>query len=276
MPATEYALRLEQAYGLAVGQLWREIVAIMLRGFDGIDPETDLGPAFRRFLPIAERTIMLGQQQAQSLAAGFVTQYVEAEAQRAFRAAPVADDIPGRAPADDPLSGALANAAGVTWLALRQGRPPREALGLARLYVGRLAGRAVSMAAEREVSHQAERSRGLLRGWTWVTVGDSCPACLANQDGSVWSWDQPQRKHNGCDCAKSPVVVGVPDRVQRPTGEDLFRRMSPEQQASIFKNAGAEKAELVRTGAASLRDFVEVDRTPGGPVVSEAPLGAVA
>lgn len=276
MPATDYALRLEQAYGLTVGRLWREIVAIVLRGFDGIGPEDDLGPAFRRFLPIAERTIALGQQQAQALAIGFLQQYVEAEARRAYRPAPAGDGIAGKAPSASPLGDALSQAVGVTWLGLRQGRPAAEALGLGRLYVGRLAGRAVSQAAEEEVAHQADRSRGLVNGWEWVAVGDTCIACLANQDGTVRPWGETVMRHNACDCVKSPAIVGVPEDVQRPTGDELFRRMDPEQQAAIFKNAGEDKAELVRSGQASLADFVAITRTPGGRVVTEAPLEAVA
>lgn len=275
MPATEYALRLEQFYGRAVRDLWKQVAAAVLRGYDGLDRD-DLAAAFRAFVPLATQAVALGQQQAQALAVAFVQQYVETEASRAYRPAPRGDGIAERAPNGAPLSQAIASAAGVTWHALRQGRPLGEAMGLGRLYVGRLVGRAITDAADRELAHQAERSRNLLRGWTWVTVGDNCPACLAQQDGRVRLWSQGMRRHNGCDCARSPVIVGVPDRVQRPTGEDLFRRMSPDEQAAIFKNAGAEKAELVRSGAASLSDFVAIDPTPGGRVISEAPLEAVA
>lgn len=275
MPANAFGLRLEQAYGMAIGRLWRQVAAAVVRGFDGIDTE-DLAAAFRAFLPLAERTIALGQQQAQAIAAAFLVQYVESQAGRAFRSEPVAADIAARAPSGAPLSEALSQAVGVTWLALRQGRPEREAMGLGRLYVGRLAGRSVSQAAEAEMAHQADRSRGLVRGYEWVTVGDTCPACLAYQDGSVRPWSETVMRHNGCDCIKSPVLVGVPDEAPRPTGEDLFRRMSPEQQAAIFKSAGAEKAELVRNGQATLADFAVIDRTPGGRVVTEAPLEAVA
>lgn len=274
MPATAFALRIEQAYGRRLAELWRQVAATVLRGFDGIAPDADLTPAFRRFLPIAEQTIILGQQQAQTLAAAFLAQYVEAEAERAYRPEPVAADIPGRTARGDRLSSALSQAVGVTWLGLRQGRQPREALGLARLYVGRIAGRSVSDAADREISHQAERSRGLLRGWTWVTVGDTCPGCLAAADGEVRPYPVRMSRHNGCDCSASPAIIGVPERIRRPTGEEIFRRMSEEQQAAIFKSAGAEKAALIRSGQATLRDFLDVERTAAGSMVHEAPLEA--
>jgi hypothetical protein len=52
--------------------------------------------------------------------------------------------------------------------------------------------------------------------------------------------------------------------------------MTPEQQAAIFKNAGAEKAELIRSGQATLSDFVDRASTSRGSVITEAPLEAVA
>ena len=275
MPANDFGLRLEQAYGRAIGRLWRQVAAAVMRGYDGLDTD-DLAAAFRAFLPLAEQTIALGQQQAQAIAAAFLVQYVESQAGRAFRAEPVAADIPDTAPSGDPLPKALSQAVGVTWLAFSQGRPEREALGLGRLYVGRLAGRAVSTAAEKEMEHQAERSRGLVKGYEWVTVGDTCPACLSYQDGTVRPWSETVMRHNACDCQKVPAIVGVPDEVPRPTGEDIFRSMTPEQQAAIFKSAGEEKAALVREGKASLSDLAQIERTPGGRIVTEAPLEAVA
>jgi len=275
MPATEFALRLEQAYGRELGRLWRRVGLIVLAGYDRIDPER-LAASFRAFVPAAVETIALGQQQAQALAVSFLTQYVEAEAQRAYRAAPAGDGIAGTAPDDAPLGLALSGAVGATWMALRQGRPAPEALGIGRLFVGRLAGRAVSDAAERELTHQASQSRGLLSGWAWVAVGDTCIACLAQADNVVRPYPIRMRKHAGCDCHAAPSIVGIEDRVARPTGEDLFRALRPEEQVAIFKSAGAEKAAMVRSGRASLRDFVELDPTVAGSVISEAPLGAVA
>lgn len=274
MPANTFGLRLEQAYGAAVGRLWRQVAAAVVDGFDGIDRD-DLAAGFRAFLPLATRAVALGQQQAQALAVGFVTQYVESQASRAFRPEPAAAALAGRAPAGDDLSRAMASAVGVTWLSLRQGRPPGEALGLGRLYAGRLAGRAVAVAADRELEHQAERSRGLMVGWEWVTTGgETCVACLAEQDGRTRPWSEGIGRHNGCECIQSPVLAGVGDAAPRPTGDELFRAMSPERQAEVFKGAGEDKAELVRAGDASLRDFIARERTPGGRIVTEAPLPA--
>lgn len=275
MPATGFALRLEQVYGRELAKLWRRVVAIVISGYDRVDHD-DLAAFFRSFIPIAADTIVLGQQQAQALASAFVTQYVEAEAQRAYRPAAAADGIAGTSIDGAPLGSALSGAVGATWLALRQGRPTPEALGLGRLFVGRLAGRAVSDAAEREQSHQAERSRGLLKGWTWVSVGDSCPVCLAQADNRVRPYSASMRRHPGCDCIAAPQVVGIEERVTRPTGEDIFAAMAPDEQEAIFKNAGAEKAEMIRSGAARLADFVDTSATAAGRVITEAPLASVA
>ncbi|MCA1570316.1 MAG: hypothetical protein LC798_08370, partial [Chloroflexi bacterium] len=199
-----------------------------------------------------------------------------AEAQRAYRPAPAADGIAGTARDGAPLETALSGAVGATWMALKQGRSTPEAVGLGRLFVGRLAGRAVSDAAEREVTHQADRSRGLLKGWSWVVVGDTCAACLAQATNSVRPYPVDARRHNGCDCLAAPALIGTQELVARPTGRELFMAMSREQQVAIFKNAGAEKAELIRSGQASLTDFVSTDTTAAGRVITEAPLVAVA
>lgn len=276
MPATATALQLEQLYGLRVAELWRRVQAGVLAQYDALDRE-DLAVAFRRFVASASTTIALGQDQAQSLAAAFVQQYVELETGRAYRIAAAGDGIAGTVRDGATVSQALAGAAGATWLAVASGRSIDEALLRARYLVGQVASTAVSDAAARETGHQAERSRGLMRGWTWVASGsDTCPACLSSQDGRTRPWSEGLRRHPGCSCIRSPVMPGVRELIPRPTGEELFAAMTPEQQAGVFKAAGADKAALIRDGQATLADFVARDRIAAGPVVTEAPLQAVA
>lgn len=275
MPATRQALTLEQEFGRRVGRLWRDVALNVSRQFDSVASD-DLQRAFAYFVATAAPTIMLGQREAQRIAAAFAQQYVEVEAGRAFRAEPEAAAIAGTTRDGERLGFALAGAVGLTWRALRTGHPTSTALSIARAHIRRLAGQAVSDAADRELEHQAERQPRLLRGWTWVAVGASCIACLAQQDGETHPWSTPARRHGGCDCRRVPVITGIPDVVTRPTGDELFRALSPLEQTAIFKNAGADKAALIRSGEASLADFVARDLTAAGPVITEAPLAAVA
>lgn len=270
MPASALSLQLEQQYGTQVGELWRRIVALIAREWRTIDPDR-LEASFRAFIAVAAGTIELGQRDAQQLAAAFVGQYVEAEAERAYRPAPVAADIGGTTRDGTVLRSALANAVGVVWLRLLQGATIDVALATGESFVGRLAASAVSDAADREVEHQAERSpRQVVKGWTWQTVGRTCVACLSRQDGIVRPWRAKGRRHPHCDCIRAPIVAGAPERVARETGDDIFRRMTPAEQAAIFKADGEARAAAIRDGRARLADFATVDRTAAGTVIAEA------
>lgn len=276
MPATRQALTLEQEYGRQVGRLWREVQAIILRQFEAVDVD-DLEAAFRRFVTGAAPLIALGQQQAQRLAQGFLEDYVELEARRAFRAEPIGAGIAGTTRDGARIRIALTGAVGLAWRALGQGRPTSVALSTARAQVARVTSQAVSDAADRELEHQAERSpiRVVLEGWTWVAVGATCPACLSRQNGYVRPWSEQAGRHPGCDCQRVPAIKGIRETVERPTGDEIFRSLPRPQQEAMFKNAGADKAALIRSGEASLADFVARDRTAAGTVITEAPLEAV-
>lgn len=270
MPASAQSLRLEQEYGRQVGELWRQIVALVRQQFLAIDPDA-LEASFRSFIATAAGTIELGQRDAQQLAAGFVSQYVEAEADRAFRPVPTSASISGATPDGASLRSGLSGAVGIVWLRLSQGAAITAALAMGELFVARLAAKAVADAADLEIEHQAERApRQLVRGWTWQTVGDTCVACLARLDGSVRPWSAVAGRHPHCDCLRVPIITGAPDTVPRPTGAELFARMTPAAQAAVFKADGDAKAAAVRAGRATLADFAATDRTAAGPIVAEA------
>lgn len=270
MPATELALRLEQGFGTAIGDLWRRVLAIVRVQYATVD-EDALELGFRRFIPLAAEAIASGQREAQQIAQAFVLDYVEAETGRAYRTAPMAADVAGTTRDGAALRRALAGAVGVTWFRLTQGAAAADALRTGLAFVDRLASSAVSDAAEREVEHQADRSRGLLKGWTWQVVGDACVACLAEQNGQVRRWSQKAHRHARCDCVRVPVPVGVQETVPRPTGMELFAQLSTAQQAAIFKADGEAKAAAVRSGSAGLADFIGTDRTAMGAVITEVP-----
>lgn len=274
MPRSRQSLALEREYATSVARLWRSVAQIVERQFAQVDPN-QLERAFAAFVATAAPTISLGQEQAQRLTAAFVRQYVESETGRAFREAAIAGGIAGSATDGQPVRKALAGGVGFAWRALQGGADTSTALRFARNQVVQLTSRIVADSAERELSHQADRS-AVLKGWTWVTFGDSCIACLAQQTGEVLPYPARNRRHNRCDCRAIPAVLGVRDQVKRPTGDELFKAMSVAQQEAIFKNAGSDKAELVRSGQASLADFVTTAPTAAGRVVTEAPLEAVA
>ena len=91
-----------------------------------------------------------------------------------------------------------------------------------------------------------------VQGYTRVTGGDACGACLGAADGTVFSTDEVFEIHANCDCVAEPVVEGA-DRVRRESGQELFERLSlAEQNARL----GDETAEAVRSGLVTVGDLV--------------------
>lgn len=82
-------------------------------------------------------------------------------------------------------------------------------------------------------------------GYTRVTGGNACGACLGAADGSVFSTDDIFEFHANCDCVAEPVLEGVPDLVQRPTGQEIFDNLSSAEQN---RRLGEKAAEAVRGG----------------------------
>lgn len=92
-----------------------------------------------------------------------------------------------------------------------------------------------------------------IEGYTRVTGGDACGACLGAADGTVFSSDEVFPFHANCDCVAEPVVVGVEDRVRRVSGQQIFEKLSlAEQNARL----GDEAAEAVRSGLVTVGDLV--------------------
>lgn len=90
-------------------------------------------------------------------------------------------------------------------------------------------------------------------GYVRVAGGNACGACLGAADGTVFSSDEVFLIHANCDCVAEPVVEGVPDRVRRDSGQEIFNRLSPAEQNARLGN---ETAEAVRSGLVTVGDLV--------------------
>jgi hypothetical protein len=138
---------------------------------------------------------------------------------------------------------------------------------------------AESMAnAPREALHRLHERSSSVAGWRRVPVGPtSCGACLADADGSVHRERDRLKIHAACDCVAEPVIIGVRERFVRPTGEQIFRDMTPDQQAELFQGrGGAEKAKVLRNGDAPFSSLISPDRRVLGPDgITETPLASL-
>jgi hypothetical protein len=91
--------------------------------------------------------------------------------------------------------------------------------------------------------------------------------------GAIQADDEVLEVHPSCSCSKEPVVADAPDRVMRPTGTEVFERLSAQEQDSLL---GPDKAELVRSGDIPLHSLIEKQEQAVLPtVITEAPLEAL-
>lgn len=190
-----------------------------------------------------------GQGQGVAATGAYCNAFLEAElgrrvsVPRAAQSALVGRDSMGR-----PLDVALASSLTGVRVALRDGHEPAQAMrfGLARAI--RLAAVETMAAPDAELGSRMVRD-DRFAGWRRVASAGACGACLASVDGALRPPDDPLRRHAHCRCVREPAVVGVRDRVRRPTGREAFFSLTGREQAELFRGRGGEeKAKLVRQG----------------------------
>lgn len=112
--------------------------------------------------------------------------------------------------------------------------------------------------AWRDGMHAAMAAAPEVIGWRRVARAGCCGACLALADGRMIPLDVPLDGHPHCHCVAEPVIKGVNDRRWgRQTGQQRWEAMSPAEQDEMFHgHGGAAKADVIRSGDASLDDLV--------------------
>lgn len=277
MPATEHALRLTDAHQARTLALRDRTVAAIASAWAMIDWQ-DLDGSFRRWLPAASHAVTVAQAEAVRMSSAYLSLFVEAETA-----------APGEAPPADPDSYAgltrdgrrvaanLAAALVATKLAVAHRRPQRDALNAGLAHAVRVARLEVVDAGRRALTDSMEAEPRVV-GWRRVARLRACGACLADADGRTHRPSAMLRIHSSCGCAQEPVVRDAPERKRRPTGEETFRRMPPEEQDRLFAGrGGAAKADLIRSGRASFPDLITTERSHAtGVWITETPLETLA
>ena len=275
MPRTRDALLAEAAYRTAVEEIRAEIAEILRRAALDLD-ETQLTRSISEFVPAAARLVASGQAAAQTAASRFLAEFLGAETRSTPRPLAIGNEIAGQNSEGAPLLPLIAAGIGRTIFgAIIGGQSARHGVEAGARSVANFASSEIVAAADSELVRQAERRRGV-RGWIWVPVGLTCAACLSYGSGTVRPFSERPPRHSRCNCIVSIQMEDDPQTVTRPTGEQLFRSMTPEQQAASFRTAGAEKAELVRSGRVSLADLMAVEQHANWrDTLVERPLAAV-
>lgn len=175
-----------------------------------------------------------------------------------------------------PLAEVLTNPLVTVKLAVRSGRSVEQALHLGLVRATRTAAVEALDAPRRALSDlMAEDDR--IEGWERATSPNACGACLALATGDTHDPHKPLPTHDHCRCVTEPVVRHSRHRVRRQTGREMFDAMTPAEQDALFHGrGGAEKADLVRTGAVPFDALIHRDAQTAVPdQFTEASLGAL-
>lgn len=257
MPANPHTLALEQLYLRDQRALQLRIAQAVERQWAGVDPGA-LDVSLRRFAAAGAALIALGQRTAQVASAAYVRTVVQLEVEDSLPALGTAPGVAGRTVDGRPVADALGVVAPVVFLALRGGRSVSQALRYGQAAAARTAVTQVGDAGRQEVAWQGRQSGGRLSGWAWVVDrAGGCAACLASANNDTHDWDERMESHPWCSCTRAPVVDGAADDAPRPTGEEIYAAMDPQQQADTFHSAGDAKAALVADGTVDLSDLVQ-------------------
>lgn len=282
MPAAERSVRLTDAYRTRVASLRRASIAVVA-GLWTLEVDR-LEATFAVWLARSELVLTTAQAQIARSADAYAAAFVGSELGRAV--APLGIDpaaYAGQAIDGRSLRSLLAPTLFTVKRGIGEGRPFDEASSLGRARALRDATTQVDDAGDQALDDVLEE-RDEIRGWRRVASGGACGACLASMTGAVHETARLLERHPHCRCTKEPVVAGVDDRIRRPTGAEMFERLSTEEQNRLFAGRGGEaKAELIRSGAVDFADLYSETRfsLPGSTgsrivrppaIVTETPL----
>lgn len=271
MPRSAASLALSERYRQRLVALAERTSATVAARWAAIEGD-DLDAEFARWLDGAVPVLAAGQGQAAALSGSYLGAYLTSELGAPQR--PPELDLStyaGVTRDGRPLAALLAPTLLLVKRRIGEGAEVPDALSDGRTRVERLGHTEVAGAGRAALSDAMAADTRVV-GYRRVTSGSGCGACLALA-GAVSRDGEPMPVHDRCNCTAEPVVRGVPDRVKRPTGDELFDRMSPDEQDARF----GEKAAAVREGSARLADLVATARYETGErVIFEASAAAVA
>lgn len=266
MPATEEAAAVTDAYRARLLRLREATVRLVARPFDAIDFGRQLSAELDDWIDQAAPTLDLAQREAVRMTDTYFDVYLQ---RSGVEAASDPVDVDELTVSERELRRRLhVVKVALLWRLGRAGRVAAQAYGLSeamRVTRNTVAETAHSTLGERMVNDRQ------IAGWKRVSGLNACGACLALADGRVQRADTPMRRHGHCRCSQEPVIRNVPQRFVRPTGVQIYRRMSATEKAQLFAGrGGAQKAAVVdRRGLGCL-----VHSTGDG--VEEATLAAIA
>lgn len=273
MPATREAVHATDAYRYQLLAIRAQLTRLLIAQWRAVDV-VDLNGTYKRWLDAATITLAAAQRHGVQLTTSYLTVFLSAELGKPTTPAVhiVPDLLAGKGMDGRPLDEVLLPALFTVKIAIGQRRTFSEALTMGLNRALRTA--AVEYeAASRSALDQLLAGDQRVAGWRRVTSGNACGACLAAATGAIQREQTTMPVHAHCRCTKEPVVRGVRERYQRPTGRETFDAMTSGQQDALL---GVEKADLIRSGQVPFdRLIAEVPMVHAPDGITEAPLQAL-
>ena len=261
MPASARSLRLTEAYRarlLATRQRLQTQAERLWPTIDTLD-RTD-------WVDRMAATLAQGQIEAIRVSAAYLTAFLSAETGKRQRGPAINPrEYAGLSRDGRPLTDSLRSPLIGTLAALKDGRSVAESLRVGLVRATRMVGVDYDH-AHRTALLSAIESDDRFEGWKRVT-GGTCAACAAKA-GTLETGLRFQ-VHAGCQCVSEPSVVGVTDRIARPTGSAIFAAKSRAEQDEMV---GPENAERLRNGELTLQDLSgESEMAVGENFITQVP-----
>jgi hypothetical protein len=269
MPANQRSLHITDNYRRKLAHLRLQAAVVTRRNWAAISP-ADLDGTFPGYVAATAPALTELQRAGGRLSLAYLTAFLTSETGRRVPTPDVAV-VAGQARDGRPLADALVPPLFTVKQQIGAGHEMAAALTMGLNRALRTASEEAIAPARASLS-DGMRAEGRVIGWRRVT-GGGCGACIAAATGAIHADDEALEVHPACQCSTEPVVADVPDRVQRPTGPQIFEGMSAQEQDQLL---GSEKAELIRSGVAALQDLIQRDHMAViDDGITEAPLSAL-
>ena len=251
MAANQRSLRITDAYQARLKQVAARVSDLTAARWD-LAP-SDFDGSYSAWRQVAVEAVSRAQRENLRLTNGYLAAFVASETGRRIRP-PVIDSekYVGKSRDGRDLSEAWDSTVIKAKVAISKGKTVEEASDIAKAAAQQL----VSL----DTWHGARGplSEGMtimvqVTGFVRVPSGESCGACLAAADGTVFATDDIFQIHAECDCVAEPEVEDVPQTVQRPTGAEMFNELTPAEQAA---RVGDGAAEAIQKGRITLSDLL--------------------
>ena len=241
MPRSPQSLRLTDRYSAQLATTAARVARIA-RSRWSLDP-ADFDRSYETWLDVVVPVVTSAQRSNERLTSAYLTSFIASETGRRPRLNRV-DSVAGFSSDGRPLREAWESPPIRAKMVMANGGTTQQASEVARTAALRWADVDTYYGARGPMTALLV-AVAAITGYTRVTGGNACGACLGAADGTTFATDEVFEFHANCDCVAEPVLEGDPGTVQRPTGQEIFNEL-PEAEQN--RRLGETAAEAVRGG----------------------------